>query len=163
MSRLIPLTQGQCAIVDDADFAWLSQWKWCASKSDVGFYAMRAEKTNGRARYLYMHRVLADARPGDVVDHIDGDRLNNRRSNLRLATARQNAMNTRAHYDGSSRFKGVWRNAKKGRPWCAGICVRGVRMHLGVFQTEEAAARAYDAAALLAHGDFAKLNFGEMK
>lgn len=158
--RLIPLSKGQFAQVDDADFDHLSQWKWCASKAARGFYAMRATSaaSGQKPRFIYMHRQVNETPAGLFTDHVDGDTLNNQRANLRTATPRQNAMNTRAHHDGASRFKGVARNNKwvvgGANPWVAHIQAR----HIGVFPTEEAAAAAYAAEARRLYGDFNPLN-----
>lgn len=107
-----------------------------------------------------MHRLLL---PGYVeVDHVDGEGLNNRRFNLRGATRRQNSYNARLRSGGSSRFKGVSLDAmaseRGAAPWRAYIRVDGRQIVLGRFQTEAAAARAYDTAALEVFGEFAATN-----
>ena len=155
----IPLTKGQSALIDDADFEWISQWKWCASKAHSGYYAMRAERSfGGKYKFVYMHRMINGTPAGVATDHIDGDGLNNTRANLRDATNQQNAANGRRHKDGSSRFKGVSRNPKPGplnpKPWIAHIGVDGAVRHLGTFLNEEDAAAAYASAAKEAFGDF---------
>ncbi|HEV7352551.1 MAG TPA: HNH endonuclease [Brevundimonas sp.] len=162
MSRLIPLTQGQCAIVDDDDFAWLSQWKWHAQKNGRGgFYAKRRGENR---QVISMHREIIQTPKGLVTDHVDGNGLNNQRSNLRLATQLQNMMNRRGKRGGTSRFKGVWvdpspRNLKA---WRAAIRVDGKLCYLGRFTTEEEAGAAYAHAAAEHFGHFANTTSGEI-
>lgn len=108
----------------------------------------------GRGASTYLHRlILADAA---IVDHINGNGLDNRRINLRSCTRAQNSRNMRAPLLGSSRYKGVRQFAGK---WRASIRLSGTRIHLGTFATEEEAALAYDAVAAEHYGDFAFLNF----
>ena len=153
MSRLISLTQGQFARVDDADFGWLSKWKWTAQKADHGFYAMRKDKK----RLILMHRLINDTPHGMVTDHRDSNGLNNQRYNLRNATPLQNVMNRRGKRGGTSRFKGVWfdagvQNLKK---WRAAIRLNGKLKYLGRFAVEEEAGDAYKVAALRHFGEYA--------
>lgn len=93
------------------------------------------------------------------VDHINGDGLDNRRSNLREANAAQNAANAGLRSDSVSGFKGVYPNTAGGLPWKAEIRANGKRRYLGIFGDPATAARAYDAAAREAFGEFARLNF----
>lgn len=142
----IPLTQGLVAQVDDEDYPLVVRHKWCAHKCDTKTYATTA--VSGRT--VRMHQLIL---PGDhEVDHIDGDGLNNRRSNLRPATRQQNQVNSGAR---SGKYKGV--SNQRGR-WRARIKINGVSHELGIFDNEEDAARAYDAAALEAWGTHAFLN-----
>ena len=149
----IKLTQGKVALVDDADYEWLSQWKWT-----YGGYAFRMIRDGTRKqRMIYMHRVIMDAQPGEQVDHINRDGLDNRRENLRLCSSSQNNGNQRKTR-GSSRFKGVsWH--KEGRKWQTGIKLHGTQRHLGLFTDEVEAAHAYDDAAREKFGEFARVNF----
>lgn len=147
-------------MVDDADYEWLSQWKWHALKGRNTDYAYRgrlvSDTVAGKGG-ISMHRVLLDAPPGMAVDHRDGDGLNNVRSNIRLVTNAQNTWNSSSR-GGSSRFKGVCRS-RRGH-WQASITIDGRQRSLGYdFLTEEEAARVYDAAALDLYGEFARLNF----
>lgn len=162
MPRLIALSQGQHAVVDDGDYDWLSKWKWCASKGRHCYYAVRAEKTGDKYTFIYMHRVINGTPLGKSTDHIDGDGLNNTRANLRTATGQQNAANMRRHRDGSSRFKGVSRNPDPGplnpKPWIAHIGINGKASHLGTFLTEEEAVEAYTNAAKEAFGEFHRIS-----
>lgn len=162
----IKLTQGKVAIVDDADLEWLSQWNWCVSKAGNGYcwYAVRGIRVDGKHRIVKMHRQILDAKPGQGVDHRDGNGLNNQRANLRLATTAQNNANApkRRGYGGKpciSKFKGVGKSRSRSNPWRAYITVAGRHIPLGSFPTQEMAAAAYDAAAILHFGVFANLNF----
>lgn len=151
--REIQLTKGFFALVDAADFDWLNQWRWHV----VNGYAARAVKNNGVARKVYMHRVILA--PGDAwVDHINGDRRDNRRANLRFSNRAENVRNAGPHRGNRAGFKGV--RPVNGR-WMANICADRQAHYLGCFGTPEEAARAYDAAALRLHGEFARLNFPE--
>jgi len=152
--KLIPLTRGQFAQVDDADFDWLNQWKWSAHWGRNKFYAARMENR----KTLLMHRVILGNLGCLDGEHKDGDGLNNQRWNLRPATRSQNSANRSKTVDNISGFKGVcWdRFAKK---WKAQIKRAGKMFHLGRFTSTEEAAKAYDAAALDLFGEFARLNF----
>lgn len=168
----ITLSKGQVAIVDADDYEWLSQWTWHATKfkrmAREGYYATRTQIIGSGAktrkkRCVYMHRVILAAEAGQMVDHKDGDTLNNRRSNLRLCTKAQNAMNAQKNGGRkyTSRYKGVsyTRHGKYKRRWIASIKVGGKHVFVGRFHTEEEAAMAYDAAAKSHFGEFAKPNF----
>lgn len=153
--REISLTRGYSALVDDADHDWLlSLGKWQASLTRGGAaYAIHSMK---RGRY-YLHRLLV---PGAVmVDHINGDTLDNRRVNLRAATAAQNARNSRAQIRSATQFKGVYRHRSTVNPWRAALSINQRQLSLGAYATPEDAARAYDAAAAEHFGEFARLNF----
>lgn len=159
MSKLIPLTQGKSAIVDDQDFEWLSQWKWCAHKDKNKWYAMRGVYTKGKVISVQMHRLILAAPQGREVDHWDGDGLNNQRHNLRLATQHENQRNRKnPNSNNTSGYKGVsWH--KKDEKWVAQIIADGKHLNLGRFNTPEDAARAYDKAARNYYKEFASLNF----
>ncbi len=153
---LIPLTRGLFTMVDAADFEWLNQWKWSAK--DAGgntFYAARGQRIGRRVQHILMHRLIIGAEAGQIIDHVSRDGLDNRRANLRAATASQNSANC-PHY--GRFYRGVDKGHGKGR-WRARIIANGQNIHLGVFSCSEEAARAYDAAAVKAFGEFAVLNF----
>jgi len=151
--RYIPLTRGKYAIVDAADYEQLNRHKWCASFTGKRFYAYR--KDHGRS--TLMHRVLTNCPAGMVVDHIDGNGLNNRRSNLRVCTPTQNVRNC-GPIRKSSKFKGVCYNKRWGQ-WVVWIRYDGRNIFVGRFDDEIEAARAYDRQAAVLFGEFAYLNF----
>lgn len=154
--RLIALTQGQNAIVDVADFEWLSQWSWfaCWDKKMQSFYATRKE--NGKS--LRMHRTLLKVRSGEEVDHWNHNTLDNRRSNLRRCSHTQNMRNKKHQTANPSGYKGVtW--AEDRHHWRVRLMCDGKMIHLGRFHSKEEAARAYDKAAIVHFGEFAVLNF----
>jgi hypothetical protein len=159
--KSIPLTQGQTAIVDDADYDWLNQWKWCARRGNKTFYARRAVVVAGKYQEILMHRLLLSAPCGIRVDHKDFNGLHNWRKNIRLATPAQNQFNHPLRSTNKSGFVGVcWKTNRS--KWYADIRVNGVKRFVGYFLTPEEAARARDKAALQARGEFAFLNFPEV-
>lgn len=154
----IKLTQGKVALVDDADFEWLNQWKWFAAKCGNTFYAHRNEEVDGRKRTIRMHRlILGVTDPKVFVDHERGDGLNNQRYNLRMATQRQNSQNRKPQAGSASKYKGVSFNARL-KKWLAQIRVGSSLIHIGCYKQEEDAALAYNEAAIKHHGEFARLN-----
>lgn len=159
MPKEIPLTRGFVTIVDDEDFEWVSQQSWYASGRPGGDYAVGWD---GKAkRNIYLHRLIMGAADGQSVDHINGDKLDNRRCNLRFCTPSQNAANRRVKKRDSavSPYRGIfW--ARERHHWRVFIMVDGKRRQAGqVFHSPEAAARAYDRMAVAAFGEFATLNF----
>lgn len=163
--KTLPLSQGKYAVVDDADFEQLSEHKWYAykeiRKNRVVWYSVRNEPTgcvNRPQRTLQMHReILGVTDPLAKIDHINGDGLDNQRQNLRLATNRENCQNQHKIPGCSSHYKGVsW--CKLTNKWKAQIRVNGHKQHIGLFETEELAAAAYDKRAAQEFGDFALLN-----
>ena len=152
--RYIPLTKGKVAIVDAADYEWLSRYKWQALDFGGRIYASRAAPGRGR---ISMHRAIMKPPKGMVVDHINGNGLDNRRCNLRICTFAQNCANRRPQRNRASPYKGVapGRNGKA----TAQIGYRGEIMWLGTFDDEIEAAKAYDRKAYELHGEFAYLNF----
>ena len=151
------LSRGLVAFVDDDDFELVSQFKFCAMRRCAGDPKFYARTRTGPKKWVYMHRLVmrVDDKSHPEVDHINGDGLDNRKSNLRLCSHVQNLANRHSSV-GVSRFVGV---AKQRKKWQAGIRINGTRIHLGVFKNEEDAARAYDLTALKVHGEYAHLNF----
>jgi hypothetical protein len=140
------------AIVDDEDFEWLSQWRWYCHYTKKP-YVHRSKASQS------MHRQIMGNPAGMVVDHIDGNPLNNQRSNLRVCTVSQNTCNyTKSKTRKSSRYLGVHFDGSRGK--FIGKVVIGRRLvWFQRFDTEVDAACARDAQAIAFHGEFAKLNF----
>jgi hypothetical protein len=171
MVREIPLTRGKTALVDDEDFDALSRFKWRADRSkrvhgEDGWYAVRSVyfKSGGvkKVRVIRMHREILEL-PSDVDgEHVDGNGLNNQRFNIRPCAndSLNQANRTRMLPNASSRFRGVTRHTQTGR-WQAQIKVNGVNHFLGLFRIETEAAAAYDHAARVNFGEFARLNLDE--
>lgn len=151
----IPLTQGFVTWVDIEDAEAVGRVKWCVAPSGHTAYARRYWQEGGRRRMVQLHRGLLEAPPGLEVDHINGDGLDNRRANLRLATHAENGRNRHVAW-GQSTYRGVaWGDGS----WMAKIRVDGHLCSLGHFVEEAEAARTYDAAARHYFGAFASLNF----
>lgn len=126
-------------MVDDADFAWLNQWRW-RFVSKRSRYVVSGQPSTGLRR---MHRMILGLAPGDPRqgDHIDRNPLNNQRANLRIGTGAQNAQNKGSTPGSTSRFRGVYLNPRTGR-WRACVKLNGRTHHLGTFDDEEEAGRA---------------------
>lgn len=162
---LIPLSNGKCAIVDECD-SDLAIYKWCfLSKADNKDVPLQVFRTNGGCRKslprhmhrFIMERVLSRVLSGsELVDHKDGNPLNNSRSNLRLATRAQNSQNSKRYKNNTTGFKGVYFDARYNK-WFSKIQVNKRSKFLGYHNTPEEAFSAYKAAALELHGEFARL------
>lgn len=171
--KLIRLTQNQYAIIDDEDFERVSQYKWMARKDRYGFYAAKGlykGKVNGKYKtnFTHMHRFLLKIEDPDmIVDHKNGDTLDNRKENLRIATKQQNNRNiTKTKSNNTSGYRGVVerKDTAGTAKWRVRIGVNGKKKNVGQYSTAEDAARAYDVAALAYFGEFCgKLNFPEEK
>ena len=160
--KTIPLTQGQVALVDDADYEALIQFKWFAVKEKGGriYYAARNKRLpNGRRQMVQMHRdILGVTDPKEKVDHENSCGTDNRRRNIRVTTNALNIANSRKRRGCTSNFKGVYLDVKaKANPWRAAVGGK-TRVNLGSFSTELQAARAYNRAAKQSFGKFARLN-----
>lgn len=151
----IKMPCGEVVIVSDCDYEFLSKIKWHIHKSKVCSYVR-----SGCGKYR-MHNLIMMPEEGKVVDHIDGDGLNNTRENLRICERWQNNGNVRkTTKPTSSKYKGVYYSKSINR-WCADIYVNNKKVRLGKYKTENEAGEAYNKAALERWGEFAKLNIIE--
>lgn len=150
----IPLTQGKVALVDDEDYDWLNQWKWYAAKTPTTYYATRGYFKQGKRHGVVMHRLILNVPSGLGTDHKDRNGLNNQRSNLRIATIRQNSRNRKRN--NGKRYIGVFFKSGK---YEASLTTDCKTYYLGRFVSEIEAAKAYDEMAKKMYGEFANLNF----
>jgi hypothetical protein len=164
----IILTQGKTTLIDDIDND-LANLKWRArvSKriSSESWYAIRqSSRTDGKRKTIHLHRIILERKLGrslnsnECVDHINNYSLDNSRKNVRLATQSENNQNSRARKGlKSSQYKGVYW-FKSANKWVSQLYLKGRHVHLGLFDDEQDAAKAYNLAARSYFGDFAKLN-----
>lgn len=155
--KTINLTKGYVALVDDDDFERLSQYKWMAHEKKTNTYARRNKSVNGKVKTIIMHRFIMGAPDDMQIDHIDGNGLNNQKSNLRICTIDENLRNKGKIEGTLYKYKGLSWCKTKNR-YKASINFNGKKISLGRFKTQEEAALAYNKAAIELHGEFARLN-----
>jgi hypothetical protein len=152
--KQIELTQGKTAIVSAEDFEYINQWKW--SYDGHNHCAVRSEtiKKDGkyRSKSILMHKLIMETPSGMNTDHINGDRLDNRKSNLRICTHKENQRNMKMHKDNTSGYKGVSRS-REGR-WVVKIGNK----YIATFKDIVEAAKRYNVEAKARYGEYAKLN-----
>jgi hypothetical protein len=149
----IVLTQGKVTKVSDCDYEAVSSFgKW-----QFGRYAHCSRRVNGKQRSVSMHRFLMNPPEGKMVDHINGDSLDNRRENLRICDSSENAANMSPRIGLTSVYKGVSWDKSKGK-WKADIRCRDKKLSLGRFSSEVDAAKVYNSKAKELFGEFARLN-----
>lgn len=160
----IKLTQGKVAVIDQSDYALVFNYKWHYRKDKKGGYAVHSTHRPGKnPGAIRMHRLIIGAKVDENVDHINGNKLDNRRKNLRIATKSQNAVNRPKFIkNATSKYKGVhwYRSYVKGKTphWRAEIRFHRKAIRLGRFETEKEAAIAYNKKAVELFGKFAYLN-----
>lgn len=160
MSKIIKLTQGYTSTIDDEDEEKVEKHSWCVQQykdktRNTKIYA----KCSMKGTQITLHRFILNPPKGIYIDHINGDGLDNRRSNLRFCTKQDNAANRpKDRIKGAtSIFKGVYKNKNSGK-WIARITVKDKGIYLGCFSVEIDAARAYNEAAIKYFGKFSCLN-----
>jgi hypothetical protein len=152
---LIKLTQSKYAIVDTADYEWLNEWRWHVGKHGSRWVAMRTPARNIPHHTIFMAREILAITTCLEVDHINHNTLDNRRSNLRPVSHKQNMCNRQKNKTNTTGFKGV---SRKGNRWRATIMTSGKIYRLGYYKTSTEAAVAYNNAARKYHGIYAHLN-----
>ena len=154
----ISLTQGKFAIVDDADYEWLNQWKWYARKCRDRYYAARKITINNQQQTVYMHRVIMNVLPELEVDHKNRNSLDDTRKNLRICQGQQNRWNTsNQKRKKTSKYKGVCFD-KQLNKWKAYISLNDEIIHLGYYENEDEAGLAYNNKAIELFGEYANFN-----
>lgn len=152
----LTLLRGEITLIDDSDAEWASKYQWRLSHQG---YAVRSEQTKAGYREVSIARELLNAPSGFEVDHINRDRLDNRRCNLRLVTKQQNQMNRSKLSGTTSRFIGVYIHRGRKKMWDSRITIGGRIIWLGSYYDETEAALAYDNMAKKMKGEYANLNF----
>lgn len=155
MAKQIPLTRGKFALVDDEDYERLINFKWNCTTFGYATRSIKNKSTNGKHVVIWMHREIMNTPKGMDTDHIDGDKLNNKKTNLRICTRSQNNMNQkpqRTKY--SSKYKGVY-FYKKYNKWGSQININKTKHFIGFYENEEEAAYAYNEKSKEMFGEYA--------
>jgi hypothetical protein len=150
--KLIGLTRGKFTKVDDELYDYLNQWKWLYHRSGYAIRMVYNKITKGYDT-VYIHREINGTPDGLFTDHIDRDRLNNQKDNLRSVTHAQNLQNTTAHSNSTTGLKGV---SKARSSYVASIRIKGKKTYTDSFKTPEEAKIAYDDASKKHHGEFSR-------
>ena len=153
--QYIQLRPWGMTIIDDEDYDQVSQYNWRIMGEG---YAQTQMKINGKWKNIKLHRFITNAPQGLTVDHINHDRLDNRRSNLRICTIQQNNLNRLTTI--KNKYKGVYKNNNH-PTFVVNISVNTNNTHIGTYKDEQEGAQAYDRAALYYYGEYATLNFPE--
>lgn len=152
------MNHGHTAIIDNEEYAKVKNYKWYVAKDKNTYYVQAHIVLNDKKTTIKMHRIIMDAKRNQILDHIDGNGLNNQKINLRFCTNSENLRNAKKRNNTSSKYKGVaWNCVHK--YWQANIYVNGKLKSLGIYRDEYKAAKAYDRAAKKYFGEFARPNF----
>jgi hypothetical protein len=155
LGKIISTSRGYEILVSEIDYEALSKWKWYVNSNG---YAVREALIDGKRKTVFMHKVIMNT-PNDLLtDHINGHKLNNQRSNLRICSKAQNRWNSKRSINAKNQYRGVSRLVQHKNKWQARLKVNGRAIYLGCFSDQKDAAIAYNAAAKLHFGEFAKLN-----
>ena len=153
------------ALIDDDDASKVNQYEWYSFRVHRCWYVATDFSVHGKAKRIYLHRLVMNAPDKTEVDHINGDGLDNRKENLRIVTHQQNLANQKLSEANTSGYKGVTLDQRKKKDgtsmtptWMAQTKHNGKRIYLGKFATPELAARAYDRKMIELHGEFARTN-----
>jgi predicted nucleic acid-binding Zn-ribbon protein len=152
LNKRIPISKGYFALVNEEDYQCLIQYNWSLSNG----YAITTIKDENKNKTISMHRMIMNDPKDKFIDHINGDKLDNRKENLRLATHQQNQMNRAKRKNSRSKFKGI--KVKSTGSYEVRITYQGERIYIGTFKTEESGANAYNYYANEYFGEFARLN-----
>jgi len=157
---VLELTKGYKAIVDADCPEWIKNKKWCVTRTNdcTKFYAIASVREKGKRKTLLLHRALLNAQKGQIIDHINGDPLDNRLCHLRFCNVSQNGANSKPKKD--KKFKGIYFRKDRNR-WMARIVVNYKKIYIGEYESEETAAAAYDVAARIVFKEFCKPNFNK--
>jgi len=155
--KTIQLTQGKVAIVDDEDYEYLNQFKWCVRGNNNDYAITSIKVSPVKYRSVNMHHLILNPPKGMMIDHKNGYSLDNRRSNLRICTSQQNCLNKISGRNSSSKYKGVcwYKNMNK---WEVRVTVNTKNKFLGYFDTELEGAIIYNIACRKYHREFARPN-----
>lgn len=147
--KKIVLTQGKFALVDDVDFEWLNQWKWCCSGNGA------VHRNIGGQKRQYMHRLIMNNPERQVIDHINGNRLDNQRNNLRSCSQQENTFNGKTRKNNRSGYKDIWWDMQR-KKWFVQIMRDGKKYSIGRFIKLEEAIEARNRELYELHGDFSR-------
>ena len=156
--KVISKTYGLYEVLLDADQQWVLNHTWSVHR-DSRKHVYFVTRIDGKL--FKLHRLLMKASSKYIVDHANGNTLDNRISNLRITTRANNQANMSRHEDSTVQYKGVWFDKRYRNPWLVKICVNRKQIYLGKFDTPQQAALEYDRAAKKYFGEFARLNFPE--
>jgi hypothetical protein len=152
----IKLNNGGSTMVDDDLFEALSKFNW--RKDKLANHVCITTGPKNKRRTLRMHRLIMEAKDGEIVDHINGNTLDNRKENLRIANKSENGMNRKKQSNNTSGYKGVCKHSQTNK-WVAQIIKGSYKWQCSKYSTAIEAAIAYDKKAIELHGEFANLNF----